>query len=471
METTLVPLSFLDTGSSSLSLTFAFILDSLNYNTSKLDLAVGRVCQKWRLVAGRLEFDAQAKAWGVRVPISETLPKSYKTHTFTTSSLPPLAPVDVFTDATAEVVSRPAMSTFRGPYTPAGSSAYEKYDLPFLSIHCSSDSATRTHIGITAPHVVFDGIGLGMIWKAISAELSGASWEAPTLYTENLLLKALAHAPSTQAGTTTDDSDPPFRDWTSPTVGAVVKMLGSMAYEYLWKKAEIREMRIGKDVADHIVSRVKADVATASGGEEFVSTADVLAGFFIKNAYNGERSRNLVSVNLMCSLSSLFPTIPGYPDGALNSFCHNSFAPSPLPLFSVPELQAMTVGDLALLHRKAIVASRSVEKAKAYVEWARTIGGRATPVRHWGGVDHWMFVSEVAAGLAEIEWGQGAKVQGHWVDPMPVHPDHMATVNSIRGGYVVMCGMRRSRWEAVRQELRNVEAEMEKGELDSQELV
>lgn len=66
MESVVVPLSFLDAGSSSLSLTFAFILDSPTYDTSKLDEAIHRVCKKWRLVAGRLEFDTKVRSKHLR---------------------------------------------------------------------------------------------------------------------------------------------------------------------------------------------------------------------------------------------------------------------------------------------------------------------------------------------------------------------------------------------------------------------
>lgn len=36
----------------------------------------------------------------------------------------------------------------------------------------------------------------------------------------------------------------------------------------------------------------------------------------------------------------------------------------------------------------------------------------------------------------------------------------MATCNVLRGGYIIMCVMRKSRWQAARRELAKVKAEM-----------
>lgn len=120
----------------------------------------------------------------------------------------------------------------------------------------------------------------------------------------------------------------------------------------------------------------------------------------------------------MCSILTLFPT-----ENTLAHFPHNSFAPSPLPLFNAQDLQHMSVGGLALLHRQAIVASRGVGSVRAYLDWASKLGGPATPVRQWGGTDAWMFVNQSFANLAEgIEWGQGAKTHGAWVIPQPFNP-------------------------------------------------
>lgn len=218
------------------------------------------------------------------------------THTFTSGPPHSPGPLELFEDDTADVVDRPPIANFRHPNTPSSvsstrskaisalnqnrqSSTYAAKNLPFLSVHCSAGSDS-TFVGITVPHVCFDGHGIGMIWNFISAELSGTPWDAPPLFTENLLVKALETAPTPACDSA--GGIPANRDWTASTFGSVFKMLGSFAYEFLWHKAELHDMRIGKDVADFLVRRVKEEVAIKSGGKEWVSTADVMCGFFLK---------------------------------------------------------------------------------------------------------------------------------------------------------------------------------------------
>lgn len=62
-ESVLVPLSALDqNGVETSSITFGYILKTTTYDSKALDAAAGRLAEKWRLIAGRLEWDAQVNS-------------------------------------------------------------------------------------------------------------------------------------------------------------------------------------------------------------------------------------------------------------------------------------------------------------------------------------------------------------------------------------------------------------------------
>ncbi|KAM0748252.1 hypothetical protein T439DRAFT_382712 [Meredithblackwellia eburnea MCA 4105] len=459
LETVSIPLTYFDSGAAGTGLTFAFILATTTpFDPSQVDSAISRAAKKWRLLAGRLEQDKKSKSWSIRVPTASQLPEGYKTHNFSTSTFVQDDPLEIFTD----------------------NSDHLSKNSPFLSVHCAL-ATDRVHIGISIPHGVFDGSGLGLCWKAISAELKGMEWEVPVLQKENPLAAAVKQSGYIGGEKTSAGFASPWRDWEAPTFWSMARLIVSLGKEYLWHKAENGEIRLGKDVVEFIAERIKQEVVDASDGKEWVSTGDALFAWLLKTAYtNEETSGSKVSSTMlsppdfasqenttdsryerrMYSIRGLFPTIDGFSDNTLEQYPHNGFLPSPVAEFKASELHAMSYGQLAVAHRQAIVSSRNVSQAVDYSTWVESIGGSAVPVRR-GGQDSWLFSNHCQADLAEgIEWGQGTRLEGHWIFAFPVTPDHAVTINKVRDGIILMSAMRKSRWRSVRVELERIKVEM-----------
>jgi hypothetical protein len=286
MTTTVVlPLGRFDhRGITNITMTYGYVVEAVD--ESILAAAAGRVVEKWRLLAGRVEWDPFTKRFHIRtIPTPHPLPDDNARVTFTVTHLTgkSLGP-DYVTEKTTDsfsVLATPPISYFRHPSIPNSMSNYASQKHPLISIHVShfSDGAC---VGIVFPHGVFDAIGMGMFIKALDAEIHGKQWDPPKLQLVNVLDRAISNI---------RDSTPPTnelslsltrlkRDIGRAGVATVSRLVASLLYESLWHRSEPRALYLGEAIVKQIVQRVKNEVLAE--GKRWVSTGDILFAWLFK---------------------------------------------------------------------------------------------------------------------------------------------------------------------------------------------
>ncbi|KAG6808351.1 hypothetical protein H0H92_004389, partial [Tricholoma furcatifolium] len=403
------------------SITLGYVLRTVD--PAKIESAVKRLIDKWRLLAGRLEWSKDISSWCIRVPLKGDVSDRVK---FTTSKL--AVPLDsdltVLTESSVEVLVRPSLKFFRHSSTPSSLSAYSSSNAPIVSIHVT-ELANCACVGLSAPHGVFDAFGFGQIIAGLNAELNGASWDVPVFSETNIMretLMELAASPPLLA-----EEPAPIADIRREFVGATIRNVLSLAigmvYEFFWKKAEIKAVYIGEAVVNEIVQKVKDEVKDS--GNSWVSTGDVLLAWFLKTSTVDKRMTST----------------------------DNSIMPCSLPPFSKSDLLTKSLAELAILNRQAIDAVRNIPFIQAYIRWVGTVGGNAIPTRR-SGANSVIFSNQVVGHLDDIDFGSEMLAFWHW--NAPIIPDHSILFNKFKGGYIIEAGIRRSRWNAVAEAAQNL---------------
>lgn len=463
-NTVLIPLSPLDQfGGHNSGIVYGYVLDTTQYDSVKLDSAVNRVIRKWRLLAGRLEYDYTDKTWCIRVPLGD-LPNDYKTHLWTTaqSTAPIGVPLVHVSRKTATTIQRPPLSAFRHPSFVGSLSGLAKGNLPILSIHVAT-FADCTCVGINAPHGVFDATGLGQIVHALDAELNGRSWEPPSLPPSkdgvNPFRDVILDMQRSVPAKSDDDCkclNYIKRDYVPISFGNIVGFATRFGRENWWHKLEDRAVYLGPEIVQKIVKEVKLQAKEESGTAEWVSTNDTLVAWLAKAAYSNPeslKSANQVSIQLAVSYRPVLARSLENPE--FTSYTHNTVVPCVLPLISVKDIHQMPLSTLALEHRRVINEVRTPEFLGVFSRWVKTMGGAAVPARGTG--DTWLFSSQTVAGLHEIDWsGQGGdrvETFSFWFFLAPIAPDHAITLNKFKGGYLLQGNVRASRWPIIERAL------------------
>lgn len=187
-DNVLVPLSSIDqAGVESSASVFSYVVAG-PIDVEALRAAALRVVDKWRLLAGTVEW--ANKTYNIRVPLGTISDDRLR---FTTMS--PGTPLGIvfpeLSDSSAVTVERPPTTLFRHKDTPNSLSAHAKSAHPIVSIHVVSYTdytcgclcrlafvvidEFREGIGLNVCHGIMDATGQSMIVRFIDAELHGAS--------------------------------------------------------------------------------------------------------------------------------------------------------------------------------------------------------------------------------------------------------------------------------------------------------
>lgn len=226
-DSVLLPLSDRDAAIGGVGLTVAFVLNTKpgELDVDHLRSAIERVVDKWRLLSGRVvyrkevrslfpsppssslllrfspslsllltaSFRLQLGAYGVLAPLGP-LPPSYKPFDFSLVSTPDkqssFAHLPSLTPASGHLIPLPSISLIKSSTVPSSAAEYAKTQHPITAWQVSVFS-NATIVSLSTPHAVFDAHGLGIVLKALEAELHGRSWEVPPLNAENQLEKRL----------------------------------------------------------------------------------------------------------------------------------------------------------------------------------------------------------------------------------------------------------------------------------------
>lgn len=274
-----IPLSVIDHfGVTACSMIYGYVLKSVD--ESKLKNALFAVADKWRLLAGRIEWDSATQMYRIRVPLGD-LPEDYARATFTRAEYPQkvLDTESLTLDNNSAVfLSRPPPEYFRHSSTPDGLGGFATRKLPLLSLHVSV-LKNCICVGLVFTHGAFDATGMGLVARAFNDEFNGRAWDPFALQSVNMITKVVDSTSADPKNLT-----PALCRLQASVVpmglGSVATFVGNVLYEKLWQQAERRSLFLGNSFVDQIVNSVKKQVAEEKRG--FVSTGDVLLAWVIQ---------------------------------------------------------------------------------------------------------------------------------------------------------------------------------------------
>ncbi|KAJ3738749.1 hypothetical protein DFH05DRAFT_1516799 [Lentinula detonsa] len=448
-NTIIVPLSGIDqNGVHTSSITFGYVVAKVD--VAALETAAKRAAEEWRLLAGRVEWNASKKSFQVKVPVSGPLPSNYPTVKFTTSKLPSTKlPVTPFDDHSATFLEKPPIKFFRHSSTLNSLADYASKKAPILSLHVSV-LANCACVGLTLPHGIFDATGMGQVVKALNSCLNNLPWTPPKISSSNILAEELKRLRESES---IGDPCPPGlvnlqRDFTSVNVKNVLTLGASCATELLWHRVKPAAIYLGSRVVEEMVANVKKQAADE--GKGWVSTGDVLVAFLLKAAYldEGPTSPNALTLSTAVSLRGIL----AHENRDFETYSHNALLPLAFPPLTVQQVSSMSLYEFSLIHRNAIEDMRNIPYIQGYEKWVPSIGGAAIPARRKG-TDSWLLSNQVIGGVDKLDLGSEPLGFWHWM--LPFMPDHVFTVNKLRGGYILdgFSGVRPPRLRAIEKAL------------------
>ncbi|KAL0575901.1 hypothetical protein V5O48_006074 [Marasmius crinis-equi] len=370
--------------------------------------AVGRVAEKWRMLAGRVCSQAKdgKTSWFVKVPLGE-LPPTYRTYsiTSTTSEVPLSHHLELPLKRVNPSLPYPI---FLHPETPRNYAAWESKDFPLTCWHFTHfppDPKTRkeyTCLGFARSHGVFDGVGAVQVIQAVIAELSGKEWTPPpppnpgmNVNPVQVVLDELNDIHWRHYGEPESNETSPYYS----VMGAVgaVGMLAWHVRERYWRKAEPRSVIIPNDAIVWLVQDVRERLKNLGVTTE-VSTGDVLVSWLMKTIYSSGTGEY---TTVHCSNIASFRSILAEHDPSLKDYLHNAWTPLPYPVYSVEDLNNLSLHELS----RRLADSRHSLSRYHIVTAHQTLVKNPMAMPAHGTADESFLVSNVSASrILEADW-------------------------------------------------------------------
>ncbi|GAA5857782.1 hypothetical protein JCM8547_005980 [Rhodosporidiobolus lusitaniae] len=491
----LFPLSKLDNGTDRIATVSCFLfalapsLDQKGRDAlvDRIKEAAQRVVKKWRLLQGTPEWTKDG-VWAIRVPDEDdeqhlkSSPLGFSTATHDqpyhlAAGLP--APLSPLSSAPSAVLSDIDLPLYRPSSLPCPLSGHVKHAFPLVHIHLSLFPDAIV-VGISVPHAVLDGTGLGLLTRALTAELHSKEWEAPPLPEDgtNPLTCGLDRLEADEAVSAEAKEHPP----PSLAAGAapmsfllvLVLALASFCEVYCWKSREGRVFLRDEDVG-RLVKETKEEVKKETEGREYVSTGDVISAFLLKAFHSDESTTSdhasAVAVysarSLLDAHSPSPPSLSLYPSNA--TFPYQSLLPLPLTTLSSTSLAA-----LALIFRRNLLQHKILPSLQARSRETRT-SRIPVPIRDWPQLPsflsslsslfpwwktphthRWVHSNQLGLGVADLSLPNPGEegtdlplLRYHFTSAFALPLDHLIMFQEVPGGVMVQVYARESRWKAM----------------------
>ncbi|GAA5857801.1 hypothetical protein JCM8547_005986 [Rhodosporidiobolus lusitaniae] len=454
--------------------------------------AAQRVVERWKMLQGTPEWTKDG-VWAIRIPDDEdeqrltrstvgfstaTYEQPYHLVASVPSPLPPLS------SAPSSILPAPQLSFFRPSTILSAFSTHAKHAFPLVHIHVSlfSDSVA---VGVSVPHGLLDGTGVGMLNRALSAELHGKEWTPPPLPEDgkNPFVAALEALDQDEAAAAElrRRGDPSLKhSWRTMSVVGMLCFVVSILVEKLWWKSEWKRAFFRREMVERVVEKTKREVKEETGGKEYVSTGDVLAAWLLKASLADESNKN--ERVAAASVFNLRPLLSDYAPTSLSTYACNCALPYQLAFpLSLSTLSSTPLSALALSFRRNLAKYHNLPSLLSLSRWMRS-SPSFVPLRDWPSflrpfaktpyTHRWIFTNQTSLGMADISLpfpsssSEGRAEEDlpltlyHLGWDMPLDTNNILAVQSVPGGGVTLCGnMRRSRWEALQRAVEELEAE------------
>ncbi|CAA7270054.1 unnamed protein product [Cyclocybe aegerita] len=309
-----------------------------------IEQGLNRIIAKWPMLSGRLEFISKLM-YRVNVPL-DTLPPDYLPFALThrESSTPITAYVQLPLPAVSDALPQ---ELFIDPSVPKATRTWVEKKLPLTYWHITHFKQPGMHytcIGVSFSHALLDGTGIANLVHALEAEMLGKPWAVPPALhsgqnenhlqvflnrTRNEIVKEGKEAPENYTGVS--------------VVGIwfVVTFFFWHVWQQVWHNMQKKMIVLPVRAYEKLVLDAREALLLEGKKESRISTGDVLAAWLFKTVYATEPRQDMrVHLSNMASLRM-------FSGGELSLYPHNCFIPIPYPVFTVADLQATPVHNIA----------------------------------------------------------------------------------------------------------------------------
>ncbi|KAK7049132.1 hypothetical protein R3P38DRAFT_3345995 [Favolaschia claudopus] len=288
----------------------------------------------------------------------------------------------------------PSLATLlRSPTCPQTLSAFLHPHVPLLHIHLSLYPAddNLTLIGVTMPHIAFDGVGIGVLlraWTHVLNHSDGGDWARGVGSVEGMPWDLVPFGEGDAARQHRDAVDEGegeelrlARGWFPTTLRGTFTFLARMVYSQLCDPRDVMlYVRVPKAWLRGVKAGVMDDLSgqTSGGGgseqrekeRDWVGSSDVLVAWWVKllHAHRAPTDTTPLHVHMAKDLRPLRifspscsspsdPAASSSPDPLPlpNTYINNAWCNFPALTAPVSALQRMSVGEVAVRVRRAIL--------------------------------------------------------------------------------------------------------------------
>ncbi|KAK6966830.1 hypothetical protein R3P38DRAFT_873582 [Favolaschia claudopus] len=241
-------------------------------------------------------------------------------------------------------------SLFLGETSPRTISAFLQPNVPLMHVHLITYT-DLTLIGVTLPHIAFDGLGVGTMITAWTRVLNGADiesisgmpWDMQPF--ENFF-------PESGVGRQLR----PARGWLNAGWFGWMPFVSKLVWEKIQDPTErMCFARLPKGFLDEIKKQIMSELR-AQGSTDYVGSSDVLLAWWIKLMYDHRPpSAAPLCVHMAVNFRSL-PIFGGNNTPLITPYIHNAFGTYGGLTIPISTLQAESLAQVALRIRRGILA-------------------------------------------------------------------------------------------------------------------
>lgn len=141
------------------------------------------------------------------------------------------------------------------------------------------DYKTFTAIGFARSHGVFDGVGAGLVMRALIAELNNKPWPVPSHLTPGVNINPIVRLLEREENPAIDGA---YRAFTPTGISGFLKMVAWHTRERYLRGADRRICLVPKDAFDRLVEGVKGELIKKGHATNSVSSGDILTAWLYK---------------------------------------------------------------------------------------------------------------------------------------------------------------------------------------------
>ncbi|GAA6018514.1 hypothetical protein JCM10207_007202 [Rhodosporidiobolus poonsookiae] len=491
-----VPLTTLDGNLDQVALTLAFVFrlsanEDGNAVVEQVKASSERVVRKWPVLAGTPRLGENGR-WTIEVPDDlDSLDRPLVYFTTTDKSDTPYhhaagldAPQPDLADAPSGGLPGAVATLFRHPSAVRSLGDFVKQNRSVVQIHTTL-LADSLAIGVSVAHGICDGKGMGLVLKAITAELHNQPWDVPPIYDgTNPFAERLQQLVDDQRIKAEDPTPAVYRGLAPISVGGGARFASATLVETTYWKGQWSSLFFKQDALDYLVQKTKEEVRLKTGGKEYVSAGDILIAWLMKSAHADEiGTGDSVEVDAVFNIRDLLDTYsndtpaPPFKDYPYNCLAFYHATEPPIPLST---LGPMPLTDFALHFRRNLLMYRTLPSLAEF--WRQR--GLTKPALHVpvddgpqippslpfvGGkpfTHKWFLSNHMQLGMADLavpgKDGKDLPLMMYYLIPeLASFYQRNIGFQQLKEGVMVGTAIRKSRWESVLRALAEVEREKE----------